>query len=458
MSKAHGKSALVIGGSLAGLLAARILSDHFEQVTIIERDPVGDVPESRKGQAQTRHPHALLVQGLNIMSGYFPDLVDDLLSGGNPMLDMGRSMRWYCYGGYRARFELGLRGILTSRPFLEWHLRRRVTALPNVTVRDSCSVEELLVSENHRRVIGLRALGAGAESEPQSFFADLVVDAGGRGSRSPKWLERLGYGRPEESTVTCGTGYATRIYQRDASRPGNQDWVFVTPEAPLEYKAGVALPIEHDRWIVSLGGWHGHHAPADEAGFMAFAKSLPAPDVYHIIATSTPLSDIVSYKFPASLRRHYERLEDFPEGYLVLGDAVCSFNPLYGQGMTSAAMQAAALDKLLKARPSLHGIRKPYFRQVTKIVDTPWKTAVAEDFRFPETKGRKAPGTDLINAYMDHVHRATHKDTVVGAAFLKVLNMIEPPVSLLSPRILWRVVRNLARRRLARGGALHNIT
>jgi 2-polyprenyl-6-methoxyphenol hydroxylase-like FAD-dependent oxidoreductase len=453
MSKEHGKSALVIGGSLAGLLAARILSDHFGQVTILERDPVRDVPESCRGQAQTRHPHALLVQGLHIMSGYFPGLIEGLLSGGNPMLDVGRSMRWYCYGGYRARFELGLKGIPTSRPFLEWHIRRRVMALPNVTLRDSCSVEKLLVSEDRRQVIGLRAVRAGAGGGPQSLFADLVVEAGGRGSRSPKWLEALGYGRPEESTVTCGAGYATRLYQRDASRPGSLDWVFVTPEAPREYRIGAALPIEHGRWIVSLGGWHGHHAPTDEAGFMAFAKSLPAPDVYNIIATSTPLSGIVSYRFPASLRRHYEKVRDFPEGYLVLGDAACSFNPLYGQGMTSAAMQAAALDKLLKERPHLQGIRKPYFGQVAKIVDIPWRTAVGEDFRFPETKGRKAPGTDLLNAYMARVHRATHKDTVIGVAFLKVLNMTETPASLLSPRILWRVARNMVRRRQAGGGA-----
>ncbi|MBF9254224.1 FAD-binding monooxygenase [Pontibacter sp. 172403-2] len=447
MNKMPGTSALVIGGSLAGLLAARVLSDYFEQVIIVERDVVHDFPEARKGQAHTRHLHGLLAQGLTILTHYFPDLHEGLMSGGSPLLDMAQSMRWYCYGGYRARFALGLKGIVTSRPFLEWHIRRRVAAIPNVTISDGYSVEKLLTSENQKQITGVQLVKAGTDSVPQHLFADLVIDAGGRGSRSPKWLEEAGYQKPEESTVTCGAGYATRIYERDASLPGNQDWVFVTPEAPHEYRAGAAFPVEHHKWIVSLGGWHGHHAPTDEEGFIAFAKSLPAPDVHTIITTSTPLSDIVSYKFPASLRRHYEKLDDFPEGYLVLGDAVCSFNPLYGQGMTSAAMQAAALDKLLQEQPGLHHLYKPYFRQIARITDIPWQTAVGEDFRFPETRGRKAPGTDLINAYMDSVHRATHHDAVIGAAFLNVMNMLAPPASLLSPRILWRVLKSIAQRR-----------
>jgi hypothetical protein len=241
--------------------------------------------------------------------------------------------------------------------------------------------------------------------------------------------------------VTCGTGYATRLYARDVSQPGNGDWVFITPQAPRERRAGAAIPIEGDKWIVGLGGWHGDHSPSDEEGFKAFARSLPAPDIYHIIATSTPLSDIVSYKFAASMRRHYEKMDRFPQRYLIIGDAACSFNPLYGQGMTSAAMQAAALDKLLTSQKNLDDLYKPYFKQIAQIVDMPWQTAVGEDFRYPQTKGTKAPGTDLINSYIDKVHLATHHDPVVGAAFLKVMSMMEPPTSLLRPHILWRVFR-----------------
>jgi 2-polyprenyl-6-methoxyphenol hydroxylase-like FAD-dependent oxidoreductase len=456
MKKMHGKSAIVIGGSLAGLLAARILSDYFERVTILEKDTIHDVPESRKGQPQTRHLHGLLVQGLKIITHYFPDLTEGLLSGGTLMFDMAQNMRWYCYGGYRARFEFGMKGILTSRPFLEWHIRQRVVALPNVSIQDGCAVEKLLTTDDRKEITGVQINKPQSEGQPQILSADLVVDTSGRGSRTPKWLEELGYNKPEESTVSCGVGYATRLYQRDVTQPGSMDWVFITPQAPKERRLAGAFPIEGDRWIVGLGGWHGDHAPSDEEGFIAFAKNLPAPDIYNIITTSEPLSDISIYKYPASIRHHYEKLDRFPERYLVLGDAVCSFNPVYGQGMTSAAMQAESLDTLLNSKNKLTDLTKPYFKQIAKIIDIPWQTAVGEDFRFPETQGKKAPGTDFINSYIDRVHRATHHDPVVGAAFLKVMNMIEPPTSLMSPHILWRVLQDsVGKKRVAREPVLN---
>ncbi|CAN5888653.1 hypothetical protein BH24BAC1_BH24BAC1_36080 [soil metagenome] len=189
--KREGKSALVIGGSFAGLLAARILSDHFDQVTILERDLVQDGPESRKGQPHTRHAHGLLVQGLNLITGYFPDLIEGLIKGGPPLQDMAQNMRWYCYGGYRTRFSFGLKGIITSRPFLEWHIRQRVLALPNVTIRDGAAVENVLASEDQKQIKGVQISSMRPEGGPQTLLADLVVDASGRGSRSPRWLEAL---------------------------------------------------------------------------------------------------------------------------------------------------------------------------------------------------------------------------------------------------------------------------
>jgi 2-polyprenyl-6-methoxyphenol hydroxylase-like FAD-dependent oxidoreductase len=441
MQEKTNKKALVIGGSMAGLLTARVLSDHFDQVILVERDKMQDRPESRKGQPQTHHIHGLLARGFQVLSHYFPDLREGLQKEGSLVIDGARTMRWYCYGGYRARFELGIDGVISDRCFLEWQVRQRVVALPNVEVLDGYGVNKLLSGKEHRQVVGVEVSQPGEKEEAKTIPADLVVDCSGRGSKSAKWLEELGYPKPPESIVTCGTGYTTRLYHRDPEDPRSADWIFITPEAPREYRAGGALPVEGNRWIVSLGGWHGDHAPGDEAGFLAYAKSLPAPDVYEIASRSRPLSDIFHYKFPASLRRHYERLTQFPEGYLVLGDAVCSFNPLYGQGMTSAALQAAALDSLLQEKHgALPGIAKPYFKRVTKIIDVPWRTAVGEDFRFPETRGKKPMGMDAINWYVAKVHRATHHDPVVGAAFLKVMGMLEPPASLFKPHILWRVL------------------
>lgn len=441
MKKASNQTAIVIGGSMAGLLATRVLSDHFHEVILIERDKMNNIPQSRKGQPQTRHVHVLLARGFQVMSQYFPDLAQSIKREGGLVLDLGQNMHWYCYGGYRRRFKLGVEAVISDRTFLEWQVRKRVVNLPNVKVLDGFSVDKLLSTNKHERITGVSIKQQDHQENTRTFLSDLVIDCCGRSSKSTKWLAELGYPQAPRSVVSCGTGYATRLYHRNPDEPNSQEWFFITPEAPKEYRAAGAFPIEGNRWIVSLGGWHGDHAPKDEAGFLEFARSLPAPDVYDLILRSKPLSEISIYKYPASTRHHYEKIKAFPDSYLIMGDALCSFNPLYGQGMTTAALQAAALDKLLQERDgSLEGISKTYFKRAAKILDTPWKTAVGEDFRFPETKGKKTAGTDLINAYIARIHRATHYDKVVCSTFLKVLNMLEPPVSLFRPHILWRVL------------------
>ncbi len=431
--------AIVMGGSMAGLLTARVLSNHFAQVTILERDPVVNFPEPRKGQPQARHLHGLLATGLQVMTRYFPDLPQALAENGAIMADFAETMQWYAYGGYRKRFKMGVRSSLMSRPLLEYLVRERVLALPNVTLVDSCGVLGLVTAVSGRQVTGVQV--EYQDKQPEILNADLIVDCMGRGSRSPQWLKELGYQPAPESEVRVNVGYATRVYQRDPADPRGTDWILVTPEAPKENRFGGIFPIEGNRWICSMGGWLGDHAPLDEANFLEFARSLPAPDIYNIISKAKPLSDIIPHKFPFSLRRHYEKLKQFPAGYLVLGDAISSFNPTYGQGMTSAALQAAELDALLGKGQSLDGLALAFFKRVGKVVDIPWQLAVGEDFRFPQTTGPKPPGTDFINRYVAKVHRATLHDEVVGEAFLKVMNLMAPPPSLFHPRIMWRVLR-----------------
>ncbi len=438
----NNKHAVVIGGSMAGLMAARVLSEHFAQVTVLERDALHNEPESRKGQPHTRHLHGLLARGLELMAHYFPDLIEALQQNGALVADMGAGMRWYAYGGYRLQIEAGMQGALMSRPLLEWQIRSRVQALANVQMLDECDVEELLFSADRQCVAGVQVTLRGKTCEQRMIEADLVVDASGRGSASPKWLQAAGYGRPAESEVKINMGYATRLYRR---RPGDLNGaalIMVTPEGPDDKRSGMVFPIEGDRWIVTLGGINGDHPPLDEQGFLAFARSLPAPDVYDIITKAEPLSAITPYKFLSSLRRHYEKMVSFPDGYLVLGDAICSFNPIYGQGMTCAAMEAEALDNLLTRRHgNLHRLAQEFFARAAKIVDNPWQMAVGADFRFRGTEGKKAASVDFVNAYVAKVHRATHHDPVVQDAFLKVMNLIRPPASLFQPNILVRVIR-----------------
>lgn len=451
MNLSHSSShAVVLGGSLAGLLTARVLSEHCARVTIIERDPVHNHPESRKGQPQTRHLHGLLASGLDIMTRYYPDLPDALAAGGALVTDMTEHMQWYTYGGYRQRFSMGRRAALMSRPFLEYLIRQRTLALPNVTLVDNCAVKALDVTADHQRVTGVRVERRNSEAGEYAWAADLVVDCTGRGSRSPQWLVELGYAAPTESEVKVNVGYATRIYRRDPADPRSQDWILLTPEAPKESRFGGMFPIEGDRWIVSMGGWMGDHAPTDEQGFLEYARDLPAPDIYNIINHAEPLSDITPHKFTSSLRRHYEKLDRFPEGYLVLGDAICSFNPTYGQGMTSAAMQAAELDAILaQGQTSGADLALRFFKRAARVIDTPWQLAVGEDFRFPGTIGPKPASVDLLNRYVARVHRATLEDAVVGAAFIQVMNLMASPSSLMKPGMMlrvWRANRQLGRR------------
>jgi hypothetical protein len=277
---------------------------------------------------------------------------------------------------------------------------------------------------------------------PEVVEADLVVDASGRGTATPKWMEALGYGRPEESAVKINMGYSTRFFHR---RPGDLEGaklVLVSAHLPDIRRSGYVFPVEGDRWMATLGGWGGEYPPADESGFLEHARGLAAPDVHALLSRLEPLSDIVQHRLPSNLRRHYERMRRWPERYLVMGDAVASFNPVYAQGMTSAAMQAAVLDGVLAERGhGLDGLRERYFPAVARVVDMAWRLAVGEDFRALTTSGPKPPGTDMINAYVTRVHRATQSDPAVYRAFLDVMNLVRPASTLLRPRMVWRVMR-----------------
>ncbi len=442
--------AIVLGASMAGLLTARVLSEHFSQVTLIERDPVADRPEARKGQPQTRHLHGLLASGLEIMTRYFPDLMEALEAGGAIVGDFGENMRWCTYGGYRQRFTLGSKAALMSRPFLEYLVRTRTLAQGNVTLLDNCAVRRLLTTTDRMRIVGVEVEQRTQDSAVTVLTADLIVDCTGRGSRTPQWLAELGYTAPVESEVKVNVGYATQIFRRTPSDDYARDWVLITPEAPRETRFGAMFPIEGDRWIVSMGGWAGDHAPTDPAGFLEYARTMPTPDIYNMMRQAEALTDVYPYKFNSSLRRHYEKLTRFPAGYLVLGDAISSFNPTYGQGMTSAALQAAALDELLMQRHgNLTNIAPAFFKRAAKIIDTPWQLAVGEDFRFPQTTGPKPAGIDLLNRYVAAVHRATLIDPEVGRAFAKVMNLMAPPPSLMTPGMMvrvWRANRQLRQR------------
>ena len=348
-------------------------------------------------------------------------------------------MAFHQFGVWKQRSRPGIEGVMLTRPFLEWHVRRRVAALPNVTILPRHRVDALATTDGGARVTGVRVTDG--EGRTFTLESELAVDASGRGSRTPQMLVDLGLGRPVESVIGVDLAYATRLYRRRGF-PGSWKGLLVMPTPPRERRMGALLAVENDRWICSLGGWHGDHAPADEAGYLAFARGLPVPDLHDVIAGAEPVSPIAIHKVPSSRRRHYERMR-LPEGFVVLGDALCSFNPVYGQGMTVSALQAERLESWLRERRTGAGDRAPTARLqavLASAVDTPWLLAVGEDMRWPETQGPRSVATSLVNAYVSLVHRAAAADAGIATVFYRVMHMLDEPGALFRPRTMLRVL------------------
>ncbi len=438
----RGAHAIVVGGSITGLLATRALTEHFRSVTLIERDRFPDDSSFRKGVPQMRHVHVLLKQGERIIAHYFPELLPELIAGGAHLIDMGGDLRWFNFGNWKTRFKSGVDFFCQSRGFLEMKIRRCLALLPEVRILDECDVAGYTIDAG-RRIDGVKVHRAGGTEE--HLAADLVVDASGRGSRTPQWLEQLGFGKPAEIEVKVDVGYASRFYRRPKDGPADWTGLMIYPKPP-ETRLGVMFPVEDNRWMLTLVGWFGDHPPTDESGFLEFAKSLPVPDLYDAIKDAEPISPIASHRFPSNRRRLYERMRRFPDGLVVLGDALCSFNPIYGQGMTTGALGVKLLDESLSesgARADsrqVTGFSHHYQRKLAKVIDSPWMLTTTEDFRNPSTEGRRAWWTSALCWYTARIHRLTWSDRYTARRFLEVMHLTARPTALFHPKIVFRAL------------------
>jgi 2-polyprenyl-6-methoxyphenol hydroxylase-like FAD-dependent oxidoreductase len=433
-----GKHALVIGGSLAGLLAARVLANHFEQVTLVERDTFPDGPMHRKGVPQARHNHVLLLRGKAIFEHYFTGLEQELLASGAVSADAGKEFLTVSIFGRIAPFQTGMQMLLCSRNLIEWRVRQRLGVYENVRILSHVEVSGVLAQEDNRRVAGVQLRPRAGESSPNTLTADLVVDCSGRGSSAPEWLAGMGYPKPETTVVNSHLGYSTRWYKQPAR---GLPWkgIIIAVKPPDNPRLGAALSIEGGQWIVTLAGTAGLYPPTDEDGFLEFARQLSDPILYNAIPQAEPVSQIFAYRRTENQWRHFERLKNWPVGFIVMGDAACCFNPIYGQGMTAAAQGADLLDELLGAEPDVFttSFGKNFQNRLAMLLGTPWLMATSEDFRWGNTEGKRpGPVVRLVQRYLDRVIKLACQDANASRAFMEVVQLLQPPASLFRPRIL----------------------
>jgi 2-polyprenyl-6-methoxyphenol hydroxylase-like FAD-dependent oxidoreductase len=445
-----GEHAIVLGASMGGLLAARVLADFFRTVTVIDRDELPDDPVNRRGVPQGRHVHALQARGAQILEELFPGFLDELVAAGAPVWDDGELSKVYVsYGGHalpRSGTIAGDHKVMAihvpSRQLLECHVRRRVQAMENVTIHGGHDVAELTATADRSRVTGVRVVNR-AGGAGLGLTADLVVDAMGRGAHTPAFLENLGYGRPVEEHIVMHTTYVSQSLRIP---PGTvKEKVSLIGPAPGRPTGMVLNGYEHDTWMFTVFGMVGHEPPRDLAGMLSFAKDYAPAHLLAAVRAGEPLGPVVQHRMPSSQWRRYDKMRRFPDGLVVCGDAICSFNPIYGQGMSVAALDAVALRDCL--RRGVTDLPRRYFRAAAKAIGAAWQTGANSDLAFPEVEGRRTPSMRVTNRLVDLVLTACESDAVVAAQFFKVAWLLDPPIRLLHPAFLYRVaIVNLGRR------------
>ncbi|WP_043385128.1 FAD-dependent oxidoreductase [Streptomyces mutabilis] len=429
--------AVVIGASMGGLAAARVLAERFGRVTVLDRDTLPGRAEPRRGVPHGDHGHALLLRGKQQLEELFPGLEADLLRAGAVPFDPGHDLLMHQMGALRRRFRSTGRGISLTRALLEATVRSRTAALAGLEIRDRTTVRALTGTPDHVTGVELHT--------GETLRADLVVNASGRGGApADPLLSGLGCQAPEIDAVKVDVGYTTRLYhRRSGERLADGGLLHLMAGARGDKRAAAVFAVEDDRWMVTLGGWHRTHAPVDPAGFTEFAAALPSRAVRDIVRDAEPLaaSPARKFTFPAARRRRYERLRTPPSGYAVIGDALCSLNPLYGQGMTLAALQAAALGRTLDQHGGTGAaMARTYFATAARAIDGPWQMAAGNDFTHPETTGPRPRGTRFLNWYTGRVLLASHVSAPVNRTLMDVQQLLVPPTAVLRPRTALRAL------------------
>jgi 2-polyprenyl-6-methoxyphenol hydroxylase-like FAD-dependent oxidoreductase len=444
-----GQRAVVLGGGMSGLLAVAALSEAYDEVVLVERDPLRSEPVPRRGVPQGRHVHVLLSRGAKAIEALLPGILSELTAAGGMTLDNLNQLHADIDGHVLCQADAPSDVThLQTRPFLERQVLARVRGLSGVRVLDGHDVVGLRWEGT--RVVGATVVPRTAPDEPVELDADLTVSALGRNGRVGAWLTDRGYQAPTEQELRIDLMYATRLMRFDAARLNGYRAVLVG--ATASRPTGVSLlQQEDDAWIVTVEAFAGHHPPTDPDGWLEEALQITPPQFRAALRGAEPLTDVSVHRFPANLWRRYDRLRDFPEGLLVTGDSICSFNPIYAQGMTVAAMEAEQLRELV--RSGTHDLAHRFFHRSAKPVRIAWEAAVSADLSMPPevVPGRRTVALRAANAYLDRYLAAAEHDEVLAWDFLDVTGLDKPARTLFSPHALRSIARTARNRDHERG-------
>jgi 2-polyprenyl-6-methoxyphenol hydroxylase-like FAD-dependent oxidoreductase len=441
--------AIVVGGGIAGLCAARVLSDFYAEVLLLERDRLPTSLEHRPGAPQDRHAHVLLGRGLRELDQLFPGFSDEMRARGAQEIDWQRDFATLQPAGWlrrnTLRSQLGLTLLMASRLLTESVVRARVRRLPNVRFVEDTVVTALRASRSTTlRITGV-ATRSSADGRSDDLAADLVVDASGRTSHAPQWLQELGLRVPQEIVVDSGIGYASRWYRRPSRSSQPPEWwwkgMWIEPVPPRLLIGGAMFPIENDQVLVTVAGLNLDRPPADEQGFNTFLRrfrtSLFADAVDHL----EPVSKIYAYRQMPNRLRRYDTWNDAPRGFLAIGDSVCAFNPVYAQGMSVAAVEAATLHRCIEAGgPRADDLPARFFAAQSAEIGAPWAMATSADLSYPDTRGDRPFIAHLMKRYFAAYLAAAFDDPALNLIFEEVSQLLRPPTALLEPRVIARVL------------------
>lgn len=437
--KKNRNRAVVAGGGIAGKLAAKVLSEFFNEVILIEKDKKNNQVISRKGVPQGVQGHVLLKSGEEIIEELFPGIIQELSLYGAKKTDFAGDLFWSHHGTQKVRFASDVLISQQSRPLLEWQIQQRLEKITNITFEFGFRVQNVIFDkEGINRVVIEDENGSVTE-----LLADFVIDASGAAALHSHWLRDSKYGIPAKTDIKVNLFYASMVYKNFSH--ASTDWhsLLLYPNPPEVDRGGMISPLEGYRMLVTLIGYGTKQVPKDIDSFKKYARTLDQPEFYEVIKDELPLSeDVQVYRFPALRRYHFEKLQDIPTGLLVIGDAFCRIDPVFAQGMSLAAMEAKALRELSMKGLNKKQLTKRYYKNVSRIIAIPWLIALTEDFRFRTTSGRKPAGLPLFQWFVKKVTLACSQNERVYAQFIKVLHLKSHPVSLARPVLLARIFLN----------------